>query len=73
MIFNNIARCISTNNVLWQATNKSLLAKLRKKTGYTFANCKKALEIHQNDVEKVCLTFEQLLHHCVLNFICTLR
>ncbi|XP_068140479.1 elongation factor Ts, mitochondrial [Drosophila tropicalis] len=30
---------------------KSALAALRKKTGYTFANCKKALELHQNDVD----------------------
>ncbi|CAB0035336.1 unnamed protein product [Trichogramma brassicae] len=52
MLFKTITRCISTNNVLWQASNKSLLAKLRKKTGYTFANCKKALELHENDVEK---------------------
>ncbi|EDW77298.1 uncharacterized protein Dwil_GK18224 [Drosophila willistoni] len=29
---------------------KSALAALRKKTGYTFANCKKALELNQNDV-----------------------
>jgi len=29
---------------------KSALAALRKKTGYTFANCKKALEKHNNDV-----------------------
>lgn len=28
----------------------SLLASLRKKTGYTFTNCKKALELHQNDL-----------------------
>lgn len=32
------------------AAEKSNLAVLRKKTGYTFANCKKALELHQNDV-----------------------
>jgi hypothetical protein len=33
--------------------NKSFLGKLRKKTGYTFANCRKALELHDGDVEKV--------------------
>ncbi|CAG9863346.1 unnamed protein product [Phyllotreta striolata] len=33
-------------------TEKSLLATLRKRTGYTFANCKKALEIHNNDLIK---------------------
>lgn len=32
---------------------KSGLATLRKKTGYTFANCKKALELHNNDLVKV--------------------
>ncbi|XP_020291728.1 elongation factor Ts, mitochondrial [Pseudomyrmex gracilis] len=47
-----IFRLIHTNNYLWQATKKSLLSKLRKKTGYTFANCKKALELHENDVDK---------------------
>lgn len=31
---------------------KSALAALRKKTGYTFANCKKALEMHNNDLAK---------------------
>lgn len=34
------------------AIDKSLLATLRKKTGYTFANCKKALEINNNDLIK---------------------
>uniref|UniRef100_A0A348G621 Elongation factor Ts, mitochondrial n=1 Tax=Odontomachus monticola TaxID=613454 RepID=A0A348G621_ODOMO len=47
-----IFRLVHTSGLLWQATNKSLLAKLRKKTGYTFANCKKALEMHENDVQK---------------------
>lgn len=36
-----------------RAAESSLLAKLRKKTGYTIANCKKALEMHNNDSEKV--------------------
>ncbi|KAL6254622.1 hypothetical protein P5V15_013929 [Pogonomyrmex californicus] len=52
MIPPQIFRLIHTNGLLWQATNKSLLAKLRKKTGYTFANCKKALELHENDITK---------------------
>ncbi|XP_015610522.1 elongation factor Ts, mitochondrial isoform X2 [Cephus cinctus] len=52
MISNRIFRLIHTNGTLWQATNKSLLAKLRKKTGYTFTNCKKALELHENNLEK---------------------
>lgn len=33
--------------------DKNALSTLRKKTGYTFANCKKALEMHENDVTKV--------------------
>ncbi|CAH2239897.1 elongation factor Ts, mitochondrial isoform X1 [Pararge aegeria] len=35
-----------------QAAESSLLAKLRKKTGYTIANCKKALEMNNNDTDK---------------------
>lgn len=38
---------------LWSAFDKSHLGKLRKKTGYTFSNCKKALEVNGNDYEKV--------------------
>nr|XP_023012075.1 elongation factor Ts, mitochondrial isoform X2 [Leptinotarsa decemlineata] len=34
------------------AAEKSLLATLRKKTGYTFANCKKALDMHNNDLNQ---------------------
>lgn len=34
------------------AAEKSALAALRKATGYTFANCKKALELHNNDVKE---------------------
>nr|XP_012230253.1 PREDICTED: elongation factor Ts, mitochondrial [Linepithema humile]XP_012230254.1 PREDICTED: elongation factor Ts, mitochondrial [Linepithema humile] len=52
MIPAQIFRLIHTNGLVWQASNKSLLAKLRKKTGYTFSNCKKALELHENDVNK---------------------
>ncbi|XP_063242495.1 elongation factor Ts, mitochondrial [Bacillus rossius redtenbacheri] len=32
------------------SVNKGSLAKLRKSTGYTFANCKKALQLHNNDI-----------------------
>jgi len=41
------------------ASEKSALAALRKKTGYTFTNCKKALDMHNNDLEKA----EQWLHN----------
>ncbi|XP_058814446.1 elongation factor Ts, mitochondrial isoform X1 [Topomyia yanbarensis] len=34
----------------YATAEKSALASLRKKTGYTFANCKKALELHNNDL-----------------------
>lgn len=36
----------------YNSVNKSALAKLRKKTGYTFANCRKALELNENDLGK---------------------
>lgn len=48
-----IGRNIFSSGALWNASNKSLLAKLRKKTGYAFSNCKKALELHPNDIDKV--------------------
>lgn len=37
---------------LYATAEKSALAALRKKTGYTFANCKKALEMHNHDLAK---------------------
>ncbi|KOC62699.1 Elongation factor Ts, mitochondrial [Habropoda laboriosa] len=52
MIPRQLFRSIHTNYVLCNASKKSLLSKLRKKTGYTFVNCKKALEVNDNDVEK---------------------
>ncbi|KAF5288624.1 hypothetical protein FQR65_LT11995 [Abscondita terminalis] len=45
------ARYLHLNSSCW-ASEKSLLASLRKKTGYTFTNCKKALELHNNDLAK---------------------
>lgn len=44
-------RCFHLSSIV-QAAEKSALAKLRKSTGYTFANCKKALELHNNDVDE---------------------
>lgn len=35
------------------AVDKSVLMKLRKSTGYTFSNCKKALEKFDNDISQV--------------------
>lgn len=43
----------SLNNIRFYSVEKSPLAVLRKKTGYSFVNCKKALELHNNDVTKV--------------------
>ncbi|OAD54003.1 Elongation factor Ts, mitochondrial [Eufriesea mexicana] len=52
MILRQLFRSVHTNYALCYASNKALLSKLRKKTGYTFLNCKKALDLHDNDMEK---------------------
>lgn len=52
MNFKSFFRLIHSTPLIYSA-EKSSLAVLRKKTGYTFANCKKALELHQNDLTKV--------------------
>ena len=52
MISRQFFRSIHTNYVLCNASKKTLLSKLRKKTGYTFVNCKKALELCDNDIVK---------------------
>ncbi|XP_066595658.1 elongation factor Ts, mitochondrial [Prorops nasuta] len=52
MLSSRIFRLIHSDIALWQKKNQSLLAELRKKTGYTFSNCKKALELHGNDLAK---------------------
>ncbi|XP_030557407.1 elongation factor Ts, mitochondrial [Drosophila novamexicana] len=55
------ARALHTTRQLCSAgagLEKSALSTLRKKTGYTFANCKKALELHNNDVKQA----EKWLH-----------
>lgn len=41
------------NSASQQNIAKGALAALRKKTGYTFANCRKALQLHDNDAVKV--------------------
>ncbi|XP_050528888.1 elongation factor Ts, mitochondrial [Daktulosphaira vitifoliae] len=46
-----ILRNIHLNNTNWSST-KAQLMKLRKKTGYTFESCKKALELNNNNLEK---------------------
>lgn len=52
MLFKQAVRLFHVNHAIY-AAEKSALATLRKKTGYTFSNCKKALELHQNDLVKV--------------------
>lgn len=53
MLGGRLYRFIHTSKSTWQqSSNKTLLAELRKKTGYTFSNCRKALQLHQNDVQK---------------------
>ncbi|XP_078702161.1 elongation factor Ts, mitochondrial-like isoform X2 [Branchiostoma floridae x Branchiostoma belcheri] len=47
----SLARCLHTCSVL-EAVTKANLSKLRKKTGFTFVNCKKALEKFENDLEQ---------------------
>ncbi|XP_065081456.1 elongation factor Ts, mitochondrial isoform X1 [Ochlerotatus camptorhynchus] len=54
MLFSRLTRFVGhgTGIRLYATAEKSALAALRKKTGYTFANCKKALEMHNNDLAK---------------------
>ncbi|XP_062547317.1 elongation factor Ts, mitochondrial isoform X1 [Armigeres subalbatus] len=54
MIFNRLTHFFGHGTGLrfYATAEKSALASLRKKTGYTFANCKKALEMHSNDLAK---------------------
>ncbi|XP_053672389.1 elongation factor Ts, mitochondrial [Anopheles nili] len=53
MLFKSIPRLFHVTGIrLYATAEKSALASLRKKTGYTFANCKKALELHNNDLAK---------------------
>ncbi|GJQ69705.1 hypothetical protein Trydic_g22276 [Trypoxylus dichotomus] len=51
MLIKQIARYLHPGKPCF-AVEKALLAKLRKRTGYTFTNCKKALEMHENDIIK---------------------
>ncbi|XP_069698470.1 elongation factor Ts, mitochondrial [Periplaneta americana] len=52
MLCSRLVRYLHSCQPSWSSVNKSLLGKLRKKTGYTFANCRKALELHNNDIEQ---------------------
>lgn len=46
-----LTRCLQTCASL-RTVEKAALMELRKKTGYTFSNCKKALEANNNDLGK---------------------
>jgi hypothetical protein len=48
-----IARCYHTTKC-WYAVDKQLLSKLRKSTGFSFVNCREALEKYDNDLKQVC-------------------
>ncbi|XP_054744826.1 elongation factor Ts, mitochondrial [Anastrepha obliqua] len=50
MLLQHFTRAFHTTRLVLAGAEKSALAALRKKTGYTFANCKKALEMHNNDI-----------------------
>ncbi|XP_029164631.1 elongation factor Ts, mitochondrial [Nylanderia fulva] len=51
MIPAQIFRLIHRNSLLY-TSKKSPLQKLRRRTGYTLQNCKKALQLYENDLEK---------------------
>lgn len=67
MFTKTFARFIHTTTARW-AVEKSNLALLRKKTGYTFANCKKALELHSNDVAKVRSNYREGIRLILVHF-----
>ncbi|XP_022189109.2 elongation factor Ts, mitochondrial [Nilaparvata lugens] len=53
MMQNHVLRFFHSGVSCWSSSqNKSLLSKLRKKTGFTFSNCRKALEVNDNNLEK---------------------
>lgn len=45
-------RGIHINSSNW-SSSKAQLLKLRKRTGYPFESCKKALQLNDNSIEKV--------------------
>lgn len=53
-MFLTFVRGIHKANTNWSSTKAQLL-KLRKKTGYPFESCKKALQLNDNNLEKVSL------------------
>ena len=67
MLHKQLSRAISSNIPLWASVNKTDLMKLRKKTGYTFAHCKKALEVNNNNTALVCSYFLNFEYFCLLS------
>jgi len=52
MLLSGVKRCFHVQQTFLAQVEKSVLAKLRKKTGYTISNCKKALELNESDIQK---------------------
>ena len=48
-----LRRLVHTSGPGVLSVNKSNLAKLRKRTGFSFVNCKKALQQFDQDIDKV--------------------
>lgn len=51
-----LVRGIHISSTNW-SSQKSQLLKLRKKTGYPFESCKKALQLNDNSIEKVIIIY----------------
>lgn len=60
-----LIRGIHISSTNWSSTKTQLL-KLRKKTGYPFDSCKKALQLNNNSLEKVKLINLYILISIVL-------
>ncbi|XP_037090622.1 elongation factor Ts, mitochondrial-like [Pollicipes pollicipes] len=52
LLLRGAVRCLATSARLEAGADKTKLAKLRKITGYSFVNCKKALQQHDYDLER---------------------
>jgi len=58
-----LGRGIHTSSTNW-SSSKAQLLKLRKKTGYPFESCKKALQLNDNSLEKVKIIYLYNLVKC---------
>lgn len=50
-----LVRGVHISSTNW-SSHKTQLLKLRKKTGYPFESCKKALQLNDNSLEKVTIS-----------------